>query len=193
MDTTIKICNATGISADWLLFGIKPKYRNKRAIHELPEHSLYIITTPEQKAHWDALEDPRNFSVVPIVSEIAAGPVRMVDEKDVDGYAVIYDDWQTPGNRACFRVKGSSMEPVFSSGDIVGVNLDRRDPTELQNAIVAAYFDEGITIKQFRMEEDRVILLPYNIREFSPTVHDLAELDTLIVGAVEWAWKRFAR
>lgn len=189
-DTLLKINHATGISIDWLLLGIEPKNLHKRELHELPDHSLSIITTPEQKAHWEALEDPRNFSVTPIISDIAAGPAVIVDEKDIDGYAIIYQDWLYEGEHVCFRVKGRSMEPVLSEGDIVGVNTSRRDPTELHNGIIAGQIDGGITVKKFRLESDCAYLIPENIDEYSPQAVKIDILDQVIVGLVEWWWKR---
>lgn len=191
MEVTKRICNTCAIHSDWLLFGIEPKYRNKRKLHELPEHSLSIITSEDQAEHWESLEDPRNFKGVPILSSIAAGPARMVDEKDIDGYAVIYQDWLSNGNHVCFRVKGDSMLPVLATGDLVGVNLDRRDPHELHNGIIAAYIDEGVTVKQLKFEpkDNGAYLVPIN-KDYSPKFVTQEKLDLVIVGLVEWSWKK---
>jgi phage repressor protein C with HTH and peptisase S24 domain len=106
---------------------------------------------------------------------------------------VIYQAWLRPnGKYSCVRIKGGSMLPVLAEGDIVAVNHARTEPEDLHRKMIALSLEEeGVTIKYLQVEPDRRHLVVYaeNRAEWEPRFLELDQLR--IVGAVEWAWRKF--
>jgi len=150
-----------------------------------------IITPEEAKERLEDLERAENYVPIPLVSDAAAaGDPRYINENDVEGYAVIYQSWLTEtGTYSCVRIHGESMMPVLGEGDIVCVNHARRDPVQLRGKIIAASLpEEGVTIKYLNWDDRSWVLEPEN-RAFRPIY--VPKDREVIVGAVEWCWRRF--
>ena len=108
----------------------------------------------------------------PIVGSIPAGyPVLALE--DIEGYADIpYSD---EDNYFFLRVKGDSMEPKISTGDLV---LIRRQNVADNGQIVAARVNgDEATLKRYKQQGDTILLLPENPK-YNPYVVSTKEFET---------------
>jgi SOS-response transcriptional repressor LexA len=150
-----------------------------------------IVAPEELRGRLERLERVENYIPIPLVADrAAAGDPLLIDEHDIEGYAVIYQSWLAESGRySCVRLRGDSMRPVLDEGDIVCVNHARRDPAALKGKIIAANVPgEGVTIKYLNWDERSWVLEPEN-RAFRPIY--VPKDQEIIVGAVEWCWRRF--
>lgn len=85
----------------------------------------------------------------PITSEsVAAADPLIIDERDIEGFAVIYEAWIKRRHiYRWLRVKDNSMYSIVSNGSIVVIDLKENDPLKLDRQIVAARHKDGVTIK----------------------------------------------
>jgi SOS-response transcriptional repressor LexA len=152
---------------------------------------VHIVSPEEVRRHLERLERVENYVPIPLVSDrAAAGDPLLIDEHDIEGYAVIYQSWLSESGRySCVRLRGDSMYPALNDGDIVAINHARRDPEGLRGKIVAAKVGEdGVTIKYLNWDERSWILEPEN-RIYRPIY--VPRDQEVLIGAVEWCWRRF--
>lgn len=150
-----------------------------------------IVAPQELRGRLERLERVENYIPIPLVADrAAAGDPLLIDEHDIEGFAVIYQSWLSESGRyACVRLRGDSMRPVLDEGDIVAINHARRDPALLRGKIVAASVPgEGVTIKYLNWDERSWVLEPEN-RAYRPIY--VPKDQEVLVGAVEWCWRRF--
>jgi len=177
-----KICVVAGVSPAWLLLG---KGSLKGEIVATPE--LVIVgRVPHQLKQTVGL-----LRAVPILSDAAAaGSPRVVNEEDIDDYAVIFDRWHGKEQRA-LRIKGDSMAPTLFEDDIVGVDVSPNPKVrKIDGRIVAARFDDGVVVKRLAVADNHQLVLVSDNKEHAPFVMD-QERDA-IIGPVIWAWHQFA-
>ncbi len=150
-----------------------------------------IVTPEEARPHLEELERVENYIPIPLVADrAAAGDPLLIDEHDIEGYAVIYQSWLSEhGRYSCVRLKGDSMYPALDDGDIVCVNHARHDPETLRHKVIAAAVPgEGVTIKYLNWDQRSWVLEPEN-RLHRPIY--VPRDQEVVVGAVEWCWRRF--
>jgi len=160
------------VSIDWLLTGKGSRELSPATIHETAVS--YQL-------------DNEDYVRIPLISEpIAAGDPLIIDERHIEGFAVIYQKWVKRGHTyRCLRVKGDSMHPVISDGFIVAIDLHDNDPLKLQRQIVAARYEDGVTIKYLLLTDKEYILLPYNTEEYDPIVIPRTA-PSPIIGKIAW-------
>ena len=132
---------------------------------------------------------------VPILEDrIAAGPGRTLDFGKIEDWARV-PRWKLKRGNSYYmlRVTGDSMEPQLHAGDLILVNLTRRDPIRLKEKLVAAWLGEidGATIKLLQEDENGRfwVLRPRNrIYKDIVIAKDNEEFQ---VAAVEAAWLNF--
>ena len=115
-------------------------------------------------------------SPIPVVGTVRAGYGALAFEED---YGVEYARVKDPGSYFYLVVKGDSMEPRISDGDLA---LVHRQPT-LENGDlgVMVYGDEGEgTLKKYVLRGNAVILQPFN-PAYEPKVLRGEELDKLFI------------
>jgi len=136
----------------------------------------------------NGIEIDDEYVSVPLLSDAAAaGSPTEIDEDHVEGRCVIYRGaLRNPDHTTCVWVRGDSMQPVLPNGSIVAVNHARTDIADLDGKIVAAYHEEGVTIKRLMLADQAIILMPENRAGFSPIHFDFDE--DRVIGACEWAW-----
>jgi repressor LexA len=127
----------------------------------------YLRRDPSKPRAIEVLESPENHDLrrapirdVPLVGRIAAGSPILAEE-DIEEIFPL--PTELVGNDPVFmlRVAGDSMiNAGIFDGDLVVV---KRQPEAKDGDLVAALVDgEEATVKRFRRESDRVILLPEN-------------------------------
>ena len=136
----------------------------------------------------DDIEIDDEYVSVPLLSDAAAaGSPAEIHEDDVEGRCVIYRGaLRNPDHTTCVWVRGDSMEPILPNGSIVAVNHVRTDIADLDGKVVAAYHEEGVTIKRLMLADQAIILMPENRSGHTPITFDFDE--DRIIGACEWAW-----
>jgi len=136
-------------------------------------------------AHWT-----ENLVAVPLLTDaVAAGNPREVNDRDIEGYAVVYASWvENVDTTRCVRVRGDSMERLLPDKSIVGLDLAQRDPRLLDNRIVAARVGDGVTIKWLRVHDDMLCLQPENQAHKIICLHPNGGDENPIIGRVTWWW-----
>lgn len=144
---------------------------------ELLETSAdYLLGISEQPAEPAAPSLPYGESPIPVIGTVRAGYGSLAFEED---YGVEYACVKDPESYFYLVVKGDSMEPRISDGDLA---LVHRQPT-LENGDlgVMVYGDEGEgTLKKYVLRGNAVVLQPFN-PAYEPKVLRGEELDKLFI------------
>ncbi len=142
------------------------------------------------------LSEEEYLSIPLIEGKIAAGEPIIPEEKIIEWVVLhIRPVRKAAGSKndlvAC-RVRGDSMYPHITNGDIVVIDrgIEKAHPHEKK--IYAVWTDGGITAKMVQQQGHTLFLLPLNPAEKVRTV-DLRENPSPIVGLVIGAWKDFGR
>jgi len=102
---------------------------------------------------------------IPLVGEVAAGLPELATEVNTEDYVPLPVSMVGSDELFALRVKGESMKDAgILPHDIVIV---RKQQTALNNDIVVALINDEATVKRFRKEKKKVLLLPEN-PEFDP-------------------------
>lgn len=127
---------------------------------------------------------------VPVLGQIRAGQPATADE-NIIGYEKINDALARTGEIFALKIKGDSMEPKISDGDIVIV---RKQSTAVNGqTVVAMVGREEATVKKIYFQKDGITLVPTN-PDFMPMHYDAQECENLpvtVVGVVVELRSRF--
>lgn len=121
---------------------------------------------------------------IPVLGYVVAGvPISAV--QDILGYEEISKDLSLTGEFFALRIKGDSMEPTFTEGDIIIV---RQQPDVESNeiAVILVNGDEG-TVKRIKKDDHGIVLIGDNALAFSPKFYsndEIASLPIKIIGKV---------
>ena len=193
-DIMLRISEYANVSLYWLLTGKGPKRlsatatRKAKALYEIIA-PINIVTSAEWKKIIQNKPETETYVPIPLISEsVAAGDPLIIDEKDIEGFAVICEAWIKPRHTyRCLRIWGNSMHPVISDGFIVAIDLSENDPLKLERQIVAARYEDGVTIRYLILNKKEYILLPHNTADFKPIVIPRTAPNP-IIGKVTWWW-----
>lgn len=171
------------------------KYENGRiqnikrsTIQKLAE---ILETSPADLMGWgDAEGDTRTARVkgvrIPVLGNIVAGvPVEAIEVRDEDDWEEIHPDLAATGDFFALRVKGASMEPKISEGDVVIV---RRQP-DVDSGSLAVVLINGndATLKKVTKHENGIVLTASNPAVYEPHFYTREEVESLpvqIIGKV---------
>lgn len=121
---------------------------------------------------------------IPILGTVIAGiPVTAVE--DIIGYEEINEKMDRCGDYFALEIKGDSMEPKMSKGDIVIVK-QQNTVENGQIAIVLVNGDEA-TVKKVRFRDNGIELIAFNSYVYEPHFYSAKEIDELpvkIIGRV---------
>ncbi len=123
----------------------------------------------------------RNF--IPVLGNVSAGiPIEAIT--DIIDYEEIDADMASSGEYFGLRIRGSSMEPKMSDGDVVIVR--KQNDAETGNIVVALVNGESATVKKIKYERDGVALIPlnpaYDIQFYS--ADEVEQLPVRVIGRV---------
>jgi len=164
-------------------FGVKIKPK------PILEYKIEIVKKPSIS------EKVENYYPIPLLHDpVSLGPGLEISENDIDGTCLIHTSrLRRGGEYQAIRVKGDSMVPVLSDGDIVAVDVKQRNPKDLNNKIVAAKISEQeVTIKLLKVfpGQFRFIAINPDWEQNHPSLTTPAR-DDVILGKVVWGWKSF--
>ena len=110
----------------------------------------------------DLLESNKNTNSavkIPVLGTVIAG-IPMEAVENIIDYEEISSQMASTGEYFCLQVKGNSMEPKFSEGDVVVVRKQSDvDTGEIAIVLVNGY---EATIKKIKKRPDGVMLVPLN-------------------------------
>lgn len=117
---------------------------------------------------------------VPVLGSIVAGmPLEAIELRDEDEWEEIHPDLAVTGDFFALRVKGSSMEPKISEGDIVIV----RQQPDVDNGSLAIVMINGneATLKKVTKHENGIMLTASNVAVYEPHFYSKEEIESLPV------------
>ena len=120
---------------------------------------------------------PAETVSVPVLGYVRAGRPNTA-QQNIIGYELINEQLAKTGEIFCLTIKGDSMEPKMSDGDIVVV---RRSATaESGQTVVAVVGKEEATVKKVLFHKDGITLVPTN-PDYMPVYYTAQECENLPV------------
>ncbi len=145
-----------------------------------------LDTTPAYLMGWEGAspaQEPTTGAVIPVRGRVAAGlPITAVEE--VIDYEEIPQKMALSGEYIALKIKGDSMEPKMSEGDVVIVRL-QPDVENGETAVVLVNGDDA-TVKKVKKIPGGLLLVPNN-PTYDPIFYSYEEIEQLpveIVGKV---------
>ena len=141
----------------------------------------YILGKSEDRTVSPSLSS--NSVSIPVLGDVQAGLPMEAIENIID-YEEIPESMTRTGEYFGLRIRGSSMEPKFSEGDVVIV---RKQPTVESGEIAVVLVNgDSATIKKIKRSAAGITLIPTN-QAFEPIFYDNEEIESLpvtIIGKV---------
>lgn len=117
---------------------------------------------------------------IPVLGRIAAGvPLEAV--RDIQGEVEISPEMQRRGDLFAFRIKGDSMEPKISDGDVVIAR--QQEDAEDGQLVVALVNGNDACCKRIKKYKDGIALVSTN-PAYPPMYFSQAEIDTVPVQVI---------
>lgn len=145
-----------------------------------------LDTTTAYLMGWEGAspaQEPTTGAVIPVRGRVAAGlPITAVEE--VIDYEEIPQKMALSGEYIALKIKGDSMEPKMSEGDVVIVRL-QPDVENGETAVVLVNGDDA-TVKKVKKIPGGLLLVPNN-PAYDPIFYSYEEIEQLpveIVGKV---------
>lgn len=114
---------------------------------------------------------------IPVLGKVQAGvPVEAI--QDIIDYEDISNISKDPAEYFALQVKGASMEPKFSEGDVVIVK--KQDTAEDGEIVIALVNGDEATIKKLKKRADGIVLLPLN-QQYDMMYYTAADIESLPV------------
>lgn len=118
--------------------------------------------------------------LVPVLGDVPAGvPIEAIE--DILDYEEISEDMALSGDHFGLRIKGDSMEPRMSDGDVVIVR--RQEQVENGQIAVVLVNGDNATVKKFFKSEIGVTLIGTN-PSFSPLIYTPEQVEQLPVRVI---------
>ena len=121
---------------------------------------------------------------IPVLGRIVAGvPLEAIEE--IEDYEEIPRKMAASGEFFALRIKGRSMEPKLTEGDIVIVRK-QEDVDSGDTAIVLVNGDEA-TVKQIKKTDTGIMLIGFNVEVYQPHFYSNEQIEALpvrIIGKV---------
>ena len=117
---------------------------------------------------------------IPVLGYVRAGiPIEAVE--DVLDYEEITPEMASQGEHFGLRIKGDSMEPKFSEGDVVIV----RKQSDVDNGSIAVVLVNGneATVKKIKKSKDGIALIPTN-PSYDIKFYNNAEAESIPVSVI---------
>lgn len=143
----------------------------------------YLIGREEQT-------EPRKGIRIPVLGHVAAGiPIEAIE--DILDYEEITEDEARLGEYFALKIKGHSMEPTISNGDVVIVI--RQQTVDNGDIAIVLVDGEEATCKKIKMTPEGVMLIPLN-QNYDTMFYSNKEIEdkpVSIIGKVVECRKKF--
>lgn len=147
----IKLSRYFGVSIDYLTG--ESDFKTKE---EMLQHFDDVYNTPALQSDVFRLEKGMKIKVL---GQVAAGIPRYTDE-DCIGYEEISEKLASTGEFFGLRIKGDSMSPRISDGDIVIVR--QQDDAESGDIVIVLINGDSATCKRLMKYQEGVSLISFN-------------------------------
>ncbi|MDY2968356.1 MAG: XRE family transcriptional regulator [Butyricicoccus pullicaecorum] len=120
---------------------------------------------------------------IPVLGEVRAGYPMEAVENIID-YEEIDEETARRGEFFALRIKGDSMEPKFSEGDVVIVR--KQETADSGDIVVALVNGDSATIKKLKRHQNGITLVPSN-SAYEPMYYsneEIMDLPVTILGKV---------
>ncbi len=125
-------------------------------------------------------ENKKKGVMVPVLGKVVAGiPLETIEE--ILDYEEIPNDMAEQGEHFALQIKGNSMEPKFSEGDVVIV----RKQSDVNTGDIAVVLVNGneATVKKIKKRQDGVMLVPTN-PEYEVMYYNNEEIEKMPVNII---------
>ena len=150
-------------------------------VNVLEPLSKILQTTPAVLMGWNENhKKPEKVKgiKIPVLGRVAAGiPIEAIEE--VEDYEEIPETMATRGEYFALMIKGVSMEPKFSDGDVVIVR--KQDHIESGEIGVVIVNGSDATVKKIMKQEDGIMLVATNQAVYPPKYYDRKAIEKLPV------------
>lgn len=155
----------------------EPSFDMLRKLTEIYEISTDVLLG------WKNEVSSGSGKLIPVLGNVSAGiPIEAIT--DIIDYEEIDADKSSSGEYFGLRIRGSSMEPKMSDGDVVIVR--KQNDAETGNIVVVSVNGENATVKKIKYERDGVALIPlnpaYDIQFYS--ADEVERLPVKVIGRV---------
>lgn len=195
-----KLARLFNVSSSWLLTGEGPMLEESGTLDFLTppgnkKSSVFGENSDDYMSN-SRKPDPPNFEPyqdrnpvirVPLISWVQAGEWHDPNCQTTPGYADAYEETASTTSKYAFalKIKGDSMEPEFTDGDIVIVDPER---AVTNGSYVIAKNGTEATFKQYIMDGPSIYLKPLNERY---PIKDMTGIEFRVVGVVVEKKKRY--
>lgn len=129
---------------------------------------------------------PKKGIKIPVLGKVAAGiPIEAIENYDSDEWEEIPINLAKCGEYFALKIKGESMEPKFSNGDVVIVK--KQDDIESGEIGVVIVNGCDATVKKIVKQSNGIMLVASNNEVYPPKFFDRESIENLpvkIIGKV---------
>lgn len=151
----------------------------------IPKYAKALNTTIEYLIFGEVPEKKGKATRIRVYGDVAAGiPLDQIDEMDYDDWEEIPESLSKTGEFFALRIKGDSMAPKMSEGDVVIVR--KQSYIEDGEIAIVAVNGDTATCKRVRKGESGITLIGLN-PNFEPMFfnwREVAEMPISILGKV---------
>ena len=199
--TQSELSQRTGITQSSLSDYIKGKYKPKQDKIDLIARALdvspsYLMGWEETLKSWDEKYNVEKLVNevnriekgvrIPVLGTIAADiPIEAIENYNTEEWEEIPAEMASKAEYFALKIKGESMEPKFSDGDVVIVKKQNNiDSGEIGVVIVNGC---DATVKKVMKQENGIMLIATNQNVYAPKFYDqesITNLPVKIIGKV---------
>lgn len=148
----------------------------------LEKIAKYLNTSIEYLMGWEEEQKPQGVKI-PVLGTVPAGiPISAVE--DILDYEEIPKSWENQGEFFGLKIKGDSMLPILTDGDIVIVR--KQSTADNGDTVIAMVNGDDATCKRYERSNNGIMLVPNN-SSYTPTFYtneEIASLPVTIIGKV---------
>lgn len=155
----------------------------------LEKIAKYLNTSIEYLMGWEEEQKPQGVKI-PVLGTVPAGiPISAVE--DILDYEEIPKSWENQGEFFGLKIKGDSMLPILTDGDIVIVR--KQSTADNGDTVIAMVNGYDATCKRYERSNNGIMLIPNN-SSYTPTFYTNEEIESLpvtIIGKVVELRRKF--
>ena len=156
----------------------KPEFSNLEKLSEIfGVPTDYLIGKND---FWGSTPESTGGVWIPVLGRVAAGvPIQAIEE--IEDYEEITKEMARKGEYFALRVKGDSMEPRITDGDVVIVR--QQDDCDTGDTAIVIVNGEEATVKRIKKSPEGLMLIPTN-PAYEPLFFSNKEIEQLPVRVV---------
>ncbi len=171
------VCRAVGIAPATFSCWTEESVPRKATLIKIADYFGVSVDDLLGKGNTSTVKNKKNILRVPVYGQVAAGiPIDAIE--DIDDYEELDADQYSPGEYFALRIKGHSMEPRITNGDVVIV---RQQPDAETGDIAIVMVNGGeATCKKIKKTPEGIWLISTN-PSYEPMIFSNTEIETLPV------------